>query len=119
MWPILGIYVYALDAETGARLWQRTVAPQRRHTVRVHFADLGDAKVGRRVFDVRLQGEPVLKNFDVVREAGGTNRAIVREFKGVRASENLKLELMSNAEELTPTSTPIISAIEIAEERGK
>ena len=40
-----------------------------RHTVRLHFAEPDDVKPGERVFDVKLQGNVVLRDFDVVREA--------------------------------------------------
>ncbi|CAK7355444.1 unnamed protein product [Dovyalis caffra] len=44
--------------------------------------------LGRRVFDVYIQGSRVLKDFDIQKAAGGImNRAVQREFK-VRVTEN-------------------------------
>ena len=44
---------------------------------------------GQRVFDVAVQGTTVLKGLDIVREAGGRNRALVKEFTDVEASEQI------------------------------
>ncbi|KAK4421831.1 putative LRR receptor-like serine/threonine-protein kinase [Sesamum alatum] len=64
------------------------------YTVRLLFAEtiiLGTRtwrSIGRRVFDIYVQGNLVLKDFDILREANGTFlRAVVREFK-VQVSEN-------------------------------
>ncbi|MCU0874642.1 MAG: PQQ-binding-like beta-propeller repeat protein, partial [Pirellulaceae bacterium] len=54
------------------------------YTVRLHFAEPEDLQPGERVFDVRLQDEPVLKGFDIVQAAGAPRRAVVKEFAGVR-----------------------------------
>ena len=62
---------------------------RRNYTVRLHFAELEAVEKGERVFDVALQGETVLRGFDVLKEAGGRNRGVVREFKGVRAGKEL------------------------------
>ncbi|PIA37786.1 hypothetical protein AQUCO_03000368v1 [Aquilegia coerulea] len=43
--------------------------------------------LGRRVFDIYLQGSLRLKDFNIRREAGSINRAVRREFK-VQVSEN-------------------------------
>ncbi|MBE3069874.1 MAG: PQQ-binding-like beta-propeller repeat protein, partial [Planctomycetes bacterium] len=69
----------------------------RRYTVRLVFAEPSEAEAGDRVFSVSLQGEEVLTDFDVVAEAGGARRAVVREFKGVEVSGDLKLEFRATA----------------------
>ena len=86
-------------------------APQ---TVTLYFAEPRDLAVGRRVFDVALQGVPVLRGFDVAREAGGPARVIARSFEGVMAGGELTVSL-------TPaggSEPPVLCGIEIvAEER--
>jgi len=62
------------------------------YTVRLHFAEPDGLKPGDRVFDVRLQDQDVLKDFDIARDAGGPDRALVKEFT-VPASTELKLTL--------------------------
>jgi hypothetical protein len=45
--------------------------------------------LGRRVFDVYVQGRLVEREFDIRREAGGTSlRAVVRNYNNVRVTEN-------------------------------
>jgi hypothetical protein len=50
------------------------------YTVRLHFAEVYWTQTGSRVFNVSINGNPVLSNFDIVAAAGGANKAIVEEF---------------------------------------
>src|SRR5208283_4726392 len=65
------------------------VKPQPHHpegshyTIRLHFADPDNEQPGRRVFNLTIQDQPSLTAFDIVKEAGGRNRGIVKEFKGI------------------------------------
>jgi len=93
--------------------------PARSFTVRLYFAEPDDVKAGERVFDLKLQGKPMLRDFDIIREAGRKNRALVKEFSGVVASSELTLELVPKAKQLTERTEPIINAIEVVEERAK
>jgi outer membrane protein assembly factor BamB len=87
-----------------------------RYTVRLHFAEPDDVKAGQRVFDVALQGQGVLKDFDVAAAAGAANRGIVKEFKGVRAGKELVLTLTPAANAALPQ--PVLCGVEVvAEER--
>ena len=63
----------------------------RAFTVRLHFCELDDTKPGQRVFDVKIQGKVVAKGLDVVKETGGRYKALVKEYKGVRAGESLSV----------------------------
>lgn len=93
-----------------------TVTP-RRFTVRLHFVEIRqEAAAGDRVFDVKLQGETVLTGFDIVKEAGGPRRALVREFKGVEAGAELVLELVPSVIPMTPENAPPICALEVYDE---
>ncbi len=76
------------------------------YRVRLHFAELEDLQPGQRVFDVHLQGRPVLESFDVVREAGGPRRAIRRDFR-VSADQELRIEFVPR------TGEPVISGLEL------
>jgi hypothetical protein len=72
----------------------------------------GGGGAGQRIFNVSCNGEPLLKNFDIYREAGGENRAVDRIFRGVQASAQGKLLL---------TFVPVqnyasVSAIEVVAE---
>jgi hypothetical protein len=67
-----------------------------KYTVRLGFTPLPGDRVGGRVFDVKLQGKTVLKNFDVAKAAGGVGRVVVREFKDVEVTGNLQVELIAH-----------------------
>ena len=65
----------------------------RNYTVRLYFAEPEDVSGGHRVFGVSLQGEEVLSGLDIAKESGGTNRVLVKEFKGVGIADQLKITL--------------------------
>ena len=50
------------------------------YTVRLHFAEIYWSKAGSRVFNVSINGTPVLTSFDIYASAGGANKAIVKSF---------------------------------------
>jgi len=87
-----------------------------RYTVRLYFAETQDAARGQRVFTVKLQGEPVLKNFDIVKEAGGVNKALTKEFTGIQVKEGLQIDFECAKKDAGPLETPIINGIEMIRE---
>ncbi len=82
----------------------------RSYTVRLHFLEPNDNQAKQRVFDVHLQGQRVLNEFDVIKAAKGSNRAIVREFKGIQASTSLKIDLKAITGRTLLAGVEIISA---------
>jgi hypothetical protein len=62
-----------------------------KYTVRLHFAETyaDIATAGPRVFDVTIQGNAVLKDFDVSKVAGGVQKAVVKEFKAVGVTDGV------------------------------
>ena len=56
-----------------------------------------------------------MKDFDIVRAAGGKNRAVVREIPDVVAGRAVRLELIPRAKEMTASTAPVISGVEIRE----
>jgi outer membrane protein assembly factor BamB len=89
----------------------RTLAatpPPANYTVRLHFAELGAAKPGERVFDIALNGKVLAAGFDLVRESGGPMRAVVREFKSVPCGAALDIELRGHS-----AAPPLLSAVEV------
>ncbi|MFH1732896.1 MAG: malectin domain-containing carbohydrate-binding protein [Planctomycetota bacterium] len=81
-------------------------------TVRLGFAALRGDKPGRRAFDVRLNGKAVLKDFDIVKEAGAAHSAVWKEFT-LPPDGNLVLDLVAKAEQPTPAQVPLINGMEI------
>ena len=85
----------------------------RTYTVRLYFAEFADVEAGERVFAVDLQGKRVLDGFDVCAVAGGPDRSLVREFRGIAVKQDLVISL-------TPTSAsrrpPLLCGIELTME---
>ncbi|XP_048438725.1 probable LRR receptor-like serine/threonine-protein kinase At1g56140 isoform X3 [Pyrus x bretschneideri] len=86
------------------------------YTVTLHFAETvyesqnlyAWQSLGRRVFDIYIQGTRRMKDFDISKEAGGVNRAVVRKFN-VNVSENyLEIHLFWAGK---GTCCPLIAAI--------
>jgi CubicO group peptidase (beta-lactamase class C family) len=50
------------------------------YLVRLHFADWTSTAVGQRLFNVTINGQGVLANFDIFVAAAGANRAVIKEF---------------------------------------
>jgi hypothetical protein len=84
-----------------------------RYTVRLHFVEPREP-AGRRLFHVSLQGREVLKDLDIARESGGTNRGLVKEFSGIEVNGRLTVAL-------TPAATaavrePVLCGVEVVRE---
>ncbi|MFA5206687.1 MAG: malectin domain-containing carbohydrate-binding protein, partial [Lentisphaeria bacterium] len=54
--------------------------PDDAYTLELGFCDGYSTEAGQRLFDVVVNGETVLPEFDIVREAGGPRRAVSRTF---------------------------------------
>ncbi|MGB2824520.1 MAG: malectin domain-containing carbohydrate-binding protein, partial [Phycisphaerae bacterium] len=59
----------------------------------LHFAEPEPLEPGGRILNVSLEGKPVLRDFDIAKAAGGTSKAVVREFKGVQVTGELDISL--------------------------
>ncbi|MEA3225390.1 MAG: malectin domain-containing carbohydrate-binding protein, partial [Planctomycetota bacterium] len=85
----------------------------RPYTIRLYFAEIAECEAGQRLFDVSLQGRRVLERFDIAKEAGGTNRPVVREFKGIGVKDDLRVTLTPAG---TTQAEPLLNGIEIIAE---
>jgi len=96
------------DNDNGAELMYTLALDPGEYTVRLYFAEIwiGAAFVGGRVFDVEIEGQPFLTNFDVFAEAG-FETATVRESTIQVNDGNLNIEF------LHVFQNPKVSAIEI------
>ncbi len=102
--PVLGRGFERLVAVSRDLTQPKTVS------VRLHFAELEDAKPGERVFDVKLQDKVVLEDFDIAAAAGGKHRAVVKQFDGILATRAVTVELSPKTASL---AVPTICGIEI------
>ena len=80
------------------------------YDVRLHFAETYErhSKAGERLFSVKINGEMELKDLDVLKEAGGFAKPLVKECKGIKVTDGkLRIEFVGNVQ------NPEINAIEI------
>jgi hypothetical protein len=87
------------------------------YTVRLFFAELEQDAAGRRVFDIRVQGQVVAEDFDVFQEAGGEKRAVVKAFPGIEAGEEICVEFVPEDASVAADRLPVLQGIELERER--
>jgi hypothetical protein len=85
-----------------------------RYSVTMYFAE-HDPQIqpGERVFSVSLQDKRVLENFDIIQEAGGHNKQLVRTFDNVEVHDQLLLTLAPKDESTPWSQGPMLNAIKI------
>ncbi|KAK7324509.1 hypothetical protein VNO77_28114 [Canavalia gladiata] len=94
------------------------------YKVKLHFAEISfseDQKygiVGKRIFDVSIQGFKYLKDFNIVEEAGGVGKGITKEFNVDVNDSTLEIHLSwagkgTNAIPIRGVYGPLISAITV------
>jgi hypothetical protein len=89
------------------------------YTVRLHFAEswFGPQKpagggAGDRIFDVHCNGTALVRNFDIFKEAGGSDRALDKVFHGVEANTQGKIVLSF----VPVVNYACVNAIEVVDE---
>jgi hypothetical protein len=87
------------------------------YRVRLLFADPDHQQAGQRVFQIQLQGRIVAAAFDIVRAAGGGQRATSVEFEGVPVEDKLTVSLVAQNPKAPLTALPILHGLEITRER--
>ena len=78
-------------------------------TVRLHFLEPRETSAGRRVFHVSLQGKQVLSKLDIVGEAGGRMRSLVKELQAVPVDGALTVALTPVAGETILCGVEVIA----------
>ena len=66
------------------------------YLVRLYFAELDALEPKHRLQNIKLQGQGVADNFDVLDEAGGVMRGTVKEFASIEVMDELTLELSAS-----------------------
>jgi len=72
------------------------------YTVKLYFAELEQVNAKARIFDVELQGEKVLQNINISKEANGINKLVVKTVEGVLVQNNLKIKLSAKDDDILP-----------------
>ncbi|XP_052178550.1 probable LRR receptor-like serine/threonine-protein kinase At1g07650 isoform X2 [Diospyros lotus] len=94
------------------------------YTVKLHFAEIiytndqSFNSLGKRIFDVYIQGKLVLKDFDIEKKAGGPGKPIVQTFTAEVTSHTLKIQFYWAGKGTTGIPVrgvygPLISAISV------
>jgi len=83
------------------------------YDVTLYFTDVANDAAGRRKFDVKVQGDVVVQQLDVVAESGGKGRALVRRVENVKVANELQIELITNSPDAARNELPILNAIEV------
>jgi hypothetical protein len=84
-------------------------------TVTLVFAETEGAAPGQRVFDVLLDGREVFRDLDVVKEAGGPWRPLVKEFPVSAAANRAELKLEFRAK----TGAPLLCGVAVRPQPGR
>ncbi len=81
------------------------------YAVRLHFAELDeDVEAGERVFNVYIDGEKVLDEYDIVNRSGANLRGVVEEFEAEVSGDSLTLELRRAGDSRLD---PVISGLDV------
>jgi len=83
-----------------------------RYRVRLGFAALPGDVPKQRVFDIRLNGQTVLSNFDIVQEAGKPDSAVWKDFV-LDIDGDLTLTLVAKTANPNAKQMPLISGMQI------
>lgn len=83
------------------------------YQVRIGFSAHPGQEKGQRVFDVRVQGETLLSQFDVLSEASAPREAVVKEFSNIAVADNLLVEFQPQSPQPRIDRAPMVQFIEI------
>ena len=86
------------------------------YTVRLYFAEPEPIEKSNRVFDIAIQGKPLLENFDIIAEAGAPNRGIVKQFTGIKVADDLTVALTPSDD--AGVAEPILCGLEVIAEKN-
>ena len=78
-------------------------------TVRLYFVEPQHTAAGVRVFDVALQGEPVLTDFDIFVAARGRMKCLVKEFTGIQLDGDCTLTFTAHKSESLLSGIELVS----------
>ncbi len=77
------------------------------YDVTLYFAEPDDVGAGERVFDLLVQGEQVIDNFDIAERSGGPRRVHSVELKHISVVKNLEVDLVKKEGSLPPVLSGI------------
>ncbi len=70
--------------------------PGQKYKVRLHFAELDkNTTEGKRVFNIKINGNVVIQDLDVYKETGSPFKALVKEVSGIVADDENKITIQT------------------------
>ena len=99
--------LYQTEHNDSAAFQYQFTVPNGNYNVTLKFAEIFFTASGQRLFNVLINGQQVLSNFDIVAQAGGAFRALDRTFPVTVASTSMTIQFVPIRD------NPKISAIEI------
>ena len=85
---------------------------RRAYTVRLHFAEIADNQLGRRLQTVRINGRDVLAHLDLF-AAAGLNTALVHEYPEINPNQDGAIVIEVHPTPYSPDKNAKISGIEV------
>jgi hypothetical protein len=82
------------------------------YTVRLGFTALKNDCVGQRVFDIKVNGNIVAENVDILREAGSHDTLLIKEFDTIQVTNNMVVELVPKVLNPAVGQLPVIQYVE-------
>jgi hypothetical protein len=86
------------------------------YTVRLGFKAPDEDKKGQRVFNIGLQGNVELADFDIRAASGSENGVVIKEFRNIRVVGHLTVELSPHSEDPLFDNAPLLNFIEVLRE---
>lgn len=96
-------YTYTIPLPTPA-------SPGQLYTVRLHFADDLSTATGQRVFNIAINGQVLLSNFDVFAIALQKTKAVVQDIANVAANANNQIVIQG---QYGKVGNPLLNGLEI------
>ncbi|RYX84478.1 glycoside hydrolase family 92 protein [bacterium] len=87
--------------------------PAGKYQIKLHFAEVADEEPGMRFFNVTINGQPALTNFEVYAAAGGINKAVVKTFPNITPDAKGNIVIRTFATPSSPDQNAKINGIEI------
>jgi hypothetical protein len=88
----------------------RLAVPDGNYEVTLKFAELRHPSAGNRLFDVSINGNPVLTNFDPAAVAGGAFTAVEKHFPATATNGQLLIDFHPTVNEATISGIEIVPA---------
>ncbi|HBL44227.1 MAG TPA: hypothetical protein DDZ90_12620 [Planctomycetaceae bacterium] len=104
-WPWVGA-----SGITGVREIRLNQIKAGDYTVRLYFREPQFSSTGQRVFDISLNGKPLISQFDIFQETKSSQKILVREFSQIHLDQKLNLTFTAL------TGEPLICGLELIEQ---